>query len=145
MIALIQRVKRASVTVDGEVVGKIDQGLLVLLGVEREDNAEKLAKLATKVMNYRVFSDDNGKMNLNLSQVGGKLLVVSQFTLAADTAKGLRPSFSCAATPDQAKQLYLDFVAFCRQQGVETETGQFAADMQVELINDGPVTFNLQV
>ncbi|GGP43725.1 D-aminoacyl-tRNA deacylase [Shewanella saliphila] len=145
MIALIQRVKRASVTVDDEVVGKIDQGLLVLLGVEREDNAEKLAKLATKVMNYRVFSDDNGKMNLNLSQVGGKLLVVSQFTLAADTAKGLRPSFSCAATPDQAKQLYLDFVAFCRQQGVETETGQFAADMQVELINDGPVTFNLQV
>ncbi|GGP56632.1 D-aminoacyl-tRNA deacylase [Shewanella algicola] len=145
MIALIQRVKRASVTVDDEVVGKIDQGLLVLLGVEREDNAEKLAKLATKVMNYRVFSDDNGKMNLNLSQVGGKLLVVSQFTLAADTAKGLRPSFSCAATPDQARQLYLDFVAFCRQQGIETETGQFAADMQVELINDGPVTFNLQV
>ncbi|WP_282109165.1 D-aminoacyl-tRNA deacylase [Shewanella algicola] len=145
MIALIQRVKRASVTVDDEVVGKIDQGLLVLLGVEREDNAEKLTKLATKVMNYRVFSDDNGKMNLNLSQVGGKLLVVSQFTLAADTAKGLRPSFSCAATPDQARQLYLDFVAFCRQQGIETETGQFAADMQVELINDGPVTFNLQV
>ncbi|MDD8060919.1 MULTISPECIES: D-aminoacyl-tRNA deacylase [Shewanella] len=145
MIALIQRVKRASVTVEGEVVGKIDQGLLVLLGVEREDNAEKLAKLATKVMNYRVFSDDNGKMNLNLSQVGGKLLVVSQFTLAADTAKGLRPSFSCAATPEQAKQLYLDFVAYCRQQGIDTETGQFAADMQVELINDGPVTFNLQV
>jgi D-tyrosyl-tRNA(Tyr) deacylase len=92
-----------------------------------------------------VFSDDNGKMNLNLSQVGGKLLVVSQFTLAADTAKGLRPSFSCAATPEQAKQLYLDFVAFCRQQGIETQTGQFAADMQVELLNDGPVTFNLQV
>ncbi|MCT8988567.1 D-aminoacyl-tRNA deacylase [Shewanella phaeophyticola] len=145
MIALIQRVKRASVTVDDEVVGKIDHGLLVLLGVEREDNAEKLAKLATKVMSYRVFSDDNGKMNLNLSQVGGKLLVVSQFTLAADTAKGLRPSFSCAATPEQAKQLYLDFVAFCRQQGVETETGLFGADMQVELINDGSVTFNLQV
>ena len=145
MIALIQRVKRASVTVEGVVVGKIDQGLLVLLGVEREDNAEKLAKLATKVINYRVFNDDNGKMNLNLSQVGGKLLVVSQFTLAADTAKGLRPSFSCAATPEQAKQLYLDFVAFCRQQGIETQTGQFAADMQVELLNDGPVTFNLQV
>ncbi|MCL1112106.1 D-aminoacyl-tRNA deacylase [Shewanella basaltis] len=145
MIALIQRVKRASVTVEGVVVGKIDQGLLVLLGVEREDNAEKLAKLATKVINYRVFSDDNGKMNLNLSQVGGKLLVVSQFTLAADTAKGLRPSFSCAASPEQAKQLYLDFVAFCRQQGIETQTGQFAADMQVELLNDGPVTFNLQV
>lgn len=145
MIALIQRVKRASVTVDDEVIGKIDQGLLVLLGVEREDDAEKMAKLATKVMKYRVFSDDDGKMNLNVSQVGGKLLVVSQFTLAADTGRGLRPSFSCAATPEQAKQLYLDFVDFCRQQGIETQTGQFGADMQVELLNDGPVTFNLQV
>ncbi|MGI2172933.1 D-aminoacyl-tRNA deacylase [Shewanella ulleungensis] len=145
MIALIQRVKRASVTVDNAVVGKIDQGLLVLLGVEREDDADKMSKLATKVMKYRVFSDENGKMNLNVSQVSGKLLVVSQFTLAADTGRGLRPSFSCAATPDQAKQLYLDFVNFCRQQGIETQTGQFGADMQVELINDGPVTFNLQV
>ncbi|MGI2170109.1 D-aminoacyl-tRNA deacylase [Shewanella sp. MF05960] len=145
MIALIQRVKRASVTVDDEVIGKIDQGLLVLLGVEREDDAEKMAKLATKVMKYRVFSDDDGKMNLNVSQVGGQLLVVSQFTLAADTGRGLRPSFSCAATPEQAKQLYLDFVDFCRQQGIETQTGQFGADMQVELLNDGPVTFNLQV
>ncbi|GGP93451.1 D-aminoacyl-tRNA deacylase [Shewanella ulleungensis] len=145
MIALIQRVKRASVTVDNAVVGKIDQGLLVLLGVEREDDADKMSKLATKVMKYRVFSDENGKMNLNVSQVSGKLLVVSQFTLAADTGRGLRPSFSCAATPEQAKQLYLDFVNFCRQQGIETQTGQFGADMQVELINDGPVTFNLQV
>lgn len=145
MIALIQRVKRASVTVDSAVVGKIDQGLLVLLGVEREDDADKMSKLATKVMKYRVFSDENGKMNLNVSQVSGKLLVVSQFTLAADTGRGLRPSFSCAATPEQAKQLYLDFVNFCRQQGIETQTGQFGADMQVELINDGPVTFNLQV
>jgi D-tyrosyl-tRNA(Tyr) deacylase len=145
MIALIQRVKRASVSVDNTIVGKIDQGLLVLLGIEREDNIEKMVKLATKVINYRVFSDEDGKMNLNLTQVGGQLLVVSQFTLAADIGKGLRPSFSCAATPEQADRLYLAFVEYCRQQGVMTQTGQFGADMQVELVNDGPVTFNLQV
>ncbi|KVX01942.1 D-aminoacyl-tRNA deacylase [Shewanella frigidimarina] len=145
MIALIQRVKRASVSVDNTIVGKIDQGLLVLLGIEREDNIEKMVKLATKVINYRVFSDEDGKMNLNLTQVGGQLLVVSQFTLAADTGKGLRPSFSCAATPEQADRLYLAFVEYCRQQGIMTQTGQFGADMQVELVNDGPVTFNLQV
>ena len=145
MIALIQRVKRASVSVDNTIVGKIDQGLLVLLGIEREDNIDKMVKLATKVINYRVFSDENGKMNLNLAQVGGQLLVVSQFTLAADTGKGLRPSFSSAATPEQADRLYLAFVEYCRQQGVMTQTGQFGADMQVELVNDGPVTFNLQV
>jgi D-tyrosyl-tRNA(Tyr) deacylase len=145
MIALIQRVKRASVAVDNTIVGKIDQGLLVLLGIEREDNIDKMVMLATKVINYRVFSDENGKMNLNLAQVGGQLLVVSQFTLAADTGKGLRPSFSSAATPEQADRLYLAFVEYCRQQGVMTQTGQFGADMQVELVNDGPVTFNLQV
>jgi D-tyrosyl-tRNA(Tyr) deacylase len=145
MIALIQRVKRASVAVDNTIVGKIDQGLLVLLGIEREDNIDKMVKLATKVINSRVFSDENGKMNLNLAQVGGQLLVVSQFTLAADTGKGLRPSFSSAATPEQADRLYLAFVEYCRQQGVMTQTGQFGADMQVELVNDGPVTFNLQV
>ena len=145
MIALIQRVKRASVAVDNTIVGKIDQGLLVLLGIEREDNIDKMVKLATKVINYRVFSDENGKMNLNLAQVGGQLLVVSQFTLAADTGKGLRPSFSSAATPEQADRLYLAFVEYCRLQGVMTQTGQFGADMQVELVNDGPVTFNLQV
>jgi D-tyrosyl-tRNA(Tyr) deacylase len=145
MIALIQRVKRASVAVDNTIVGKIDQGLLVLLGIEREDNIDKMVKLATKVINYRVFSDENGKMNLNLAQVGGQLLVVSQFTLAADTGKGLRPSCSSAATPEQADRLYLAFVEYCRQQGVMTQTGQFGADMQVELVNDGPVTFNLQV
>lgn len=100
MIALIQRVSRASVVVDNQTLGSIDKGLLVLLGVEREDNREKMEKLATKVMSYRVFSDENGKMNLNLEQVGGSLLVVSQFTLAADTGRGLRPSFSGAGTPD---------------------------------------------
>ncbi|MDT3295018.1 D-aminoacyl-tRNA deacylase [Shewanella sp. SP2S2-6] len=145
MIALIQRVSRASVVVDNQTIGAIDKGLLVLLGVEQEDTREKMEKLATKVMSYRVFSDENGKMNLNLGQVGGSLLVVSQFTLAADTGRGLRPSFSGAGTPDQALALYEEFVAFCRAKGVTTETGQFGADMQVSLVNDGPVTFNLQV
>ncbi|MBO2676908.1 D-tyrosyl-tRNA(Tyr) deacylase [Shewanella algae] len=145
MIALIQRVSRAKVTVADEVTGAIDKGLLVLLGVERQDDMAAMEKLATKVMNYRVFSDDNGKMNLNLTQVGGQLLVVSQFTLAADTSRGLRPSFSSGASPAQAEELYEAFVAFCRSKGVTTETGRFAADMQVELLNDGPVTFNLSV
>lgn len=145
MIALIQRVKQAKVDVAGQTIGAIDQGLLVLLGVERDDDLAKMEKLATKVMSYRVFGDDNGKMNLNLQQVGGSLLVVSQFTLAADTGRGLRPSFSGAGTPDQANTLYEAFVVFCRNKGVNTQTGEFAADMQVSLVNDGPVTFNLQV
>ncbi|WP_028773441.1 D-aminoacyl-tRNA deacylase [Shewanella waksmanii] len=144
MIALIQRVSQAKVDVAGKTIGAIDKGLLVLLGVERDDDLEKMQKLATKVMKYRVFSDENGKMNLNLSQAGGSLLVVSQFTLAADTGRGLRPSFSGAGTPEQAKQLYDAFVEYCQQQGVNTQTGEFAADMQVSLTNDGPVTFNLQ-
>lgn len=145
MIALIQRVTQAKVDVDGITIGAIDKGLLVLLGVERDDDLAKMEKLATKVMNYRIFSDENGKMNLNLQQAGGSLLVVSQFTLAADTGRGLRPSFSGAGTPEQAKTLYEAFIAFCQSKGVTTETGEFAADMQVSLVNDGPVTFNLQV
>ncbi|MCL1042637.1 MULTISPECIES: D-aminoacyl-tRNA deacylase [Shewanella] len=145
MIALIQRVKQASVDVDGHTIGAIDKGLLVLLGVEREDDLVKMEKLANKVMSYRVFSDEAGKMNLNLKQVQGSLLVVSQFTLAADTGRGLRPSFSGAGTPEQARQLYQAFVDYCAAQGVPVQTGEFAADMQVSLVNDGPVTFNLQV
>ncbi|WP_298776064.1 D-aminoacyl-tRNA deacylase [uncultured Shewanella sp.] len=145
MIALIQRVKHASVEVNGIVCGEIKQGLLVLLGVEKEDNQEKMQKLAKKVMQYRVFSDENGKMNLNLQQISGELLVVSQFTLAAETKKGLRPSFSGAGTPEQAEVLYNDFVKYCRSEGTTTQTGQFAADMQVSLVNDGPVTFQLRV
>lgn len=145
MIALIQRVTQAKVDVDGKTIGAIDKGLLVLLGVEREDDSLKMEKLANKVMSYRIFSDDNGKMNLNVSQASGALLVVSQFTLAADTGRGLRPSFSGAGTPDQAKVVYEEFVAFCRAKGMPTQTGEFAADMQVSLVNDGPVTFNLQV
>ncbi|MCL1098443.1 D-aminoacyl-tRNA deacylase [Shewanella gelidii] len=145
MIALIQRVKRASVTVDHEMVGAINQGLLVFLGVEQHDDVESMKKLANKVMKYRVFADEQGKMNLNVAQIGGQLLVVSQFTLAADTGRGLRPSFSGAGTPQLAETLYESFVDYCMQQGVNTQCGQFAADMQVELINDGPVTFHLQV
>ena len=144
MIALIQRVKQASVSVDSQIIGQIDQGLLVLLGIEQGDNEQKAIRLREKVLGYRIFSDDDGKMNLNVQQINGKLLVVSQFTLAADTQKGMRPSFTKGASPDMANELYQFFVKQC-QQHIETQTGQFAADMQVALINDGPVTFWLQV
>lgn len=144
MIALIQRVKQASVSVDNQIIGQIDQGLLVLLGIEQGDNEQKAIRLREKVLGYRIFSDDDGKMNLNVQQINGKLLVVSQFTLAADTQKGMRPSFTKGAPPAMANELYQFFVKQC-QQHIETQTGQFAADMQVALINDGPVTFWLQV
>ena len=144
MIALIQRVKQASVSVDNQIIGQIDQGLLVLLGIEQGDNEQKAIRLREKVLGYRIFSDDNDKMNLNIQQINGKLLVVSQFTLAADTQKGMRPSFTKGASPAMANELYQFFVKQC-QQHIETQTGQFAADMQVALINDGPVTFWLQV
>ena len=144
MIALIQRVKQASVTVDNQVIGQINHGLLVLLGVEQEDNEQKAIRLCEKVLGYRIFSDNEGKMNLNVSQTNGELLVVSQFTLAADTQKGMRPSFTKGANPDEANKLYQFFVEQCKKQ-INTQTGQFAADMQVSLINDGPVTFWLQV
>lgn len=145
MIALIQRVSRASVDVDGETVGKIGPGLLVLLGVQREDDQAKADKLLHKVSHYRLFGDAEGKMNLNVQQAGGSLLVVSQFTLAADTAKGLRPGFSNGADPALAEALYDYFVAQARALGGVTETGRFAANMQVSLVNDGPVTFWLEV
>ncbi|MDD7568534.1 MAG: D-aminoacyl-tRNA deacylase [[Actinobacillus] rossii] len=144
MIALIQRVTQAQVDVQGEIVGKIDKGLLVLLGVEKEDTHEKADKLAEKVLNYRVFSDENDKMNLNVQQAGGKLLIVSQFTLAADTQKGLRPSFSKGAPPDLANELYEYFVQKCGEK-IKVSTGRFAADMKVSLVNDGPVTFWLTI
>jgi D-tyrosyl-tRNA(Tyr) deacylase len=140
MIALIQRVTAAKVEVEGEITGQIDKGLLVLLGVEKEDNHAKAEKLLEKVLNYRVFSDEDGKMNLNVQQAGGAILVVSQFTLAADTQKGLRPSFSKGASPALAEEMYDYFVEKCGQK-ISTFTGRFAADMQVSLTNDGPVTF----
>lgn len=144
MIALIQRVTHAKVEVAGENIGQIQKGLLVLLGVEKDDDQTKVERLVEKVLHYRVFSDDEGKMNLNVQQIQGELLVVSQFTLAADTQKGLRPSFSNGAEPQSAKSLYDYFVQKCREK-IPTFTGQFAADMQVSLTNDGPVTFWLQI
>ena len=144
MIALIQRVTQAKVEVDGEIVGQIGKGLLVLLGVEKDDDRAKADKLAEKVLNYRVFSDADDKMNLNVQQVAGEVLVVSQFTLVADTQKGLRPSFSKGATPSLANELYEYFAQKCGEK-VKVECGRFAADMQVSLTNNGPVTFWLQV
>lgn len=144
MIALIQRVTAAKVEVEGEITGQIGKGLLVLLGVEKEDNHAKAEKLLEKVLNYRVFSDEDGKMNLNVKQAGGAILVVSQFTLAADTQKGLRPSFSKGASPALAEEMYDYFVEKCGQK-ISTFTGRFAADMQVSLTNDGPVTFWLSI
>lgn len=144
MIALIQRVTQANVEVGGEVVGQIGKGLLVLLGVEKDDDRQKADKLSEKVLNYRVFSDADDKMNLNVQQVAGEVLVVSQFTLVADTQKGLRPSFSKGATPSLANELYEYFAQKCGEK-VNVECGRFAADMQVSLTNNGPVTFWLQV
>ncbi|HFV9292819.1 TPA: D-aminoacyl-tRNA deacylase [Serratia fonticola] len=145
MIALIQRVLNASVTVEGKTVGKIGPGLLVLLGVEQDDNERKAQRLCERVLGYRIFGDEDDKMNLNVQQAGGSLLVVSQFTLVADTQKGMRPSFSRGAVPQEADRLYRYFVGQCQERGIETQTGEFAADMQVALVNDGPVTFWLQV
>lgn len=145
MIALIQRVSEASVTVDDQVTGKIGHGLLVLLGVEKGDDEAKAQRLRDKVLGYRIFSDEDDKMNLNVQQAGGSVLVVSQFTLAADTKKGMRPGFSAGAEPIEAERLYQYFVKTCKDKDVVTETGIFAADMKVALVNDGPVTFWLQV
>lgn len=144
MLGLIQRVSSASVEVDGDIVGSIDRGLLLLLGVEKDDGPEQVERLLHKVLSYRVFADAEGKMNLSVRDVQGGLLVVSQFTLAADTAKGLRPSFSSAKAPAEAEQLYLQFVRTAEAQHGKVACGRFGADMQVALVNDGPVTFLLK-
>ncbi len=144
MLGLIQRVKRAAVEVDGKTVGAIEQGILLLLGVEKADTEASADRLLDKVLAYRIFADQDNKMNCNVQQINGGVLVVSQFTLAADTRKGLRPSFSSAAPPAQAEQLYDYFVARLRERHPQVATGIFAADMQVSLLNDGPVTFMLQ-
>jgi len=140
MRAVIQRVSRASVTVSGEVVGEIGAGLLVLLGVEQEDSQEDVNWMANKVMGLRVFPDGEGKMNLDVGEVDGEILVVSQFTLLGDCRKGRRPSFVKAALPDEAKLLYGSFVAELRGQGMSIQEGRFQQHMDVELVNDGPVT-----
>lgn len=145
MIALIQRVTEAKVVVDGETVGAIGPGLLALIGVEPGDGAAQVVKLGERLLRYRVFADAAGKMNLSLADTGGGLLLVSQFTLAADTASGLRPSFSTAAAPADAERIFGQLVDYCRQQHANpVETGIFGAHMTVSLVNDGPVTFLLR-
>ncbi len=145
MLGLIRRVKKASVTVNDAMTGEIQQGILLLLGIQKNDTEETANKLIDKILTYRIFSDENNKMNCSLQQIGGGILVVSQFTLAADTKKGTRPSFSSAAPPAQAEALYDYFVAQMRNKHPQVATGMFGADMQVSLINDGPVTFMLEM
>ncbi len=144
MIALIQRVSEASVTVNDKIIGEIKQGILLFLAIEPNDNEAKAKRLAQRVAGYRIFEDQQGKMNLNVAQIDGDILVVSQFTLVADTTRGMRPSFTSAAKPEISKQLYLYFCQQLREQGFTVPTGEFAADMKVKLLNDGPVTFTLK-
>ncbi|MDA8109601.1 MAG: D-aminoacyl-tRNA deacylase [Betaproteobacteria bacterium] len=145
MIALIQRVARARVEVEGETVAAIDAGVLALIGVERGDGEAEAARLAERVLGYRIFPDREGRMNLALADTGGALLAVPQFTLAADTHKGARPSFSRAAAPEEGERLFERFVELARQRRRPVASGRFGAHMQVSLVNDGPVTFWLQV
>ena len=145
MKGLLQRVKGARVEVGGEIVGSIDQGLLVLLAVEPDDTQAHAVKMLHKLLNYRVFSDAEGKMNLSLKDIDGGLLLVSQFTLAADTKSGLRPSFSTAAPPAMAEAMFEHVLAEAKRLHPMVESGRFGADMQVHLVNDGPVTFLLQI
>jgi D-tyrosyl-tRNA(Tyr) deacylase len=144
MIALLQRVLEASVSVDGSVVGAIGPGLLGLIGVRPNDTADAAPRLLDRMLKYRIFADESGKMNLNLQQIGGDLLLVPQFTLAADTRSGLRPSFSTAAPPEQARRLFEALLIAARKQHPRVESGVFGADMKVSLINAGPVTFWLE-
>jgi D-aminoacyl-tRNA deacylase len=142
--AVIQRVTSASVSVEGSIVGHIGRGIMILLGVEKGDTEAQAEWLVEKICALRIFSDADGKMNLSLQEVGGALLVVSQFTLAGNCNKGRRPSFDTAAPPDEGKRLYEVFVAAAVRSGLPVETGTFQADMQVALVNDGPVTFILE-
>lgn len=144
MKVLIQRVKKASVTIDGELYSSIGKGILALVGIEKGDGIEQVQKLAKKVTNLRIFPDENDKMNLSLLDVQGEMLVVSQFTLCGDCKKGTRPSFDKSAPPDIANDLYEKFTQEIKNYGIKTQTGKFAAMMDVELINDGPVTFMLE-
>ena len=145
MLSLIQRVTRASVEVEGRVVGEIGDGLLALVGVEPGDGPTQVQRLALKLLGYRIFGDDAGKMNRSVTDTGGGLLLVSQFTLAADTGSGMRPGFSTAAPPQQAEPVFILLLEQCRgQHSGRVETGRFGAQMVISLVNDGPVTFLLQ-
>lgn len=144
MIGLIQRVRHAEVLVAGQRVGAIDAGLLVFVAVERDDGEAEAERLLERLLGYRVFPDSEGKMNLSLQEVGGGLLLVPQFTLAADTRKGMRPSFTPAASPEQGQRLFEYLAARARDRYPQVETGRFGTDMQVSLTNDGPVTFWLK-
>ena len=144
MLSLIQRVTSATVTVEGEVVGTIEAGLLALVGVEPGDGEAQIARMAERLLGYRVFADEAGRMNRSLADTGGGLLLVSQFTLAADTTRGMRPSFTSAAPPEAGRLWFDRLVALCRQRHPRVETGRFGAHMMVSLANDGPVTFRLQ-
>ena len=143
MRAVVQRVKKSTVTVSEKITGSIGQGLMVLLGVGKEDDDRDIEYLSDKILNLRIFEDENGKMNKSLLDIGGQLLVVSQFTLFGDCRKGRRPGFDKAAKPEIAKELYQRFVNKCKEAGVVTETGIFQADMLVDISNDGPVTLLL--
>lgn len=143
MRAVIQRVSRASVDVDNKTIGSIERGFLVLLGVADEDTEEDMAYLVKKITQMRIFEDEAGKMNLSLKDVDGELLIISQFTLFASTKKGNRPSFTEAGAPDFSKDMYLKFIAACRDCGIHTEEGEFGAHMMVSLVNDGPVTITI--
>lgn len=145
MRALLQRVLEAKVVVDGEITGEIQQGILVFLGLGKDDNFEKGKKLIDKILKYRFFDDEQGKMGWNVSQANGSVLLVSQFTLMAQTQKGLRPDFGPAMPPQAAQELYEQLVDYAKSQFDQVETGIFAADMKVHLVNDGPVTFCLEV
>ena len=145
MLSLIQRVTSAAVTVEGEVVGTIEAGLLALVGVEPGDGEAQIARMAERLLGYRVFADEAGRMNRSLADTGGGLLLVSQFTLAADTRSGMRPSFTTAAPPAEAEQGFNRLVDICRQKHAgRVETGRFGAHMVISLVNDGPVTFLLR-
>ncbi len=143
MRAVIQRVNQASVTVDGHIAGQIEKGLLVFLGVAKDDTEDDIAFIADKVVNLRIFEDDNGKMNLSVKDIGGGVLLISQFTLFGDCRKGRRPDFTAAGPPDLAKTLYKKTIAAIKENGVLVETGIFAAHMHIDSINDGPVTILL--
>ncbi|NRA18983.1 MAG: D-tyrosyl-tRNA(Tyr) deacylase [Oceanospirillaceae bacterium] len=141
MKALIQRVSTAQVTVEEQTIGAIDQGIVLLLGVEKDDSSTTIERCLKKILNYRIFSDDKGKMNLSLKDIDAGLLIISQFTLVAQTNKGTRPGFSQGASPAHGEKIYDAFIASARNSHSKVACGQFGADMQVSLINDGPVTF----